>query len=335
MQFTRAGNFQVDQNGILATATGQRVQGWPLDTTSNTVDTSQPIGDIVVPVGTSRPAVPTTTFSAAANLDSAATASETFAVPVNIYDSLGNSHVITATFTPGGTANTWTASITSSDPAIKSITGGGPFTFTFNSTGSLSTVTGGTPADASGNINGISIAYVPALDGATTPQTLSWTPWQTPPVAAAGSTPAVPGVGLITQFAQTSASSAITQNGSASAQLTSVSITNGGSVVAQFSDGTQSAVAQLALASVRNPDSLISTGDNNFQLGETSATPVVGSAGTGGRGQIVGGSLESSNVDIATEFTQLIIFQRSYSANARVITTSDQVTQETINLIQA
>jgi flagellar hook protein FlgE len=78
---------------------------------------------------------------------------------------------------------------------------------------------------------------------------------------------------------------------------------------------------------------LVSTGNNNFRTGESSAIPVVGQAGTGGRGAIVGGSLESSNVDMATEFTQLIIFQRSYSANARVITTTDQISQETINLI--
>ena len=93
-----------------------------------------------------------------------------------------------------------------------------------------------------------------------------------------------------------------------------------------------SRLAQLALASIRNPDSLVSTGNNNYRVGQDTATPVVGQAGTGGRGAIVGGSLESSNVDMATEFTQLIIFQRSYSANARVITTTDQISQETINL---
>ena len=331
-EFTRAGNFQVDQNGILTTATGERVQGWPLDTTTNTVNTSQPIGDIVVPVGTSRPAVATTSFSAALNLDSAAATGTTFAVPINVYDSLGNSHVVTATFIKDLTLpNTWNATVSSTDPTV-TVTKGGPFVFTFNSDGSLDTVTGASGVDANGNITGISLALT---NGATTPQTLSWTPWQTQPVAAAGAIPAVPGVGLLTQFAQTSASSAINQNGSASAQLTSVSITDGGSVLAQYSDGTQQAVAQVALASVRNPDSLIATGNNNFQLGEASAIPVVGVAGSGGRGQIVGGSLESSNVDIATEFTQLIIYQRTYSANARVITTTDQVTQETINLIQA
>ena len=112
-----------------------------------------------------------------------------------------------------------------------------------------------------------------------------------------------------------------------------MTITDNGSVLADYSNGSQQEVARLALVSIRNPSSMVSSGNNNYRAGQDSAAPVVGEAGTGGRGTIVGGSLESSNVDMATEFTQLIIFQRSYSANARVITTTDQISQETINLI--
>jgi flagellar hook protein FlgE len=202
------------------------------------------------------------------------------------------------------------------------LTGNGPFTFTFNTDGSLQTVTGSDPT--TGDITGIQMAIT---GGAQSPQNLSWSPWQTPPVGTTA------GVGRITQFAEASAASSISQDGLPAAQLTSVSITDGGVVLADYSNGSQQQVAQLALVSIRNPDSLVSTGNNNFRTGESSAIPVVGQAGTGGRGAIVGGSLESSNVDMATEFTQLIIFQRSYSANARVITTTDQISQETINLI--
>ena len=81
-------------------------------------------------------------------------------------------------------------------------------------------------------------------------------------------------------------------------------------------------VARLTLASIRNPDSLLSTGGNNFRTGVSTAIPVIGLANTGGRGSIIGASLESSNVDIADEFTKLIIYQRAYSASARVITTT-------------
>jgi flagellar hook protein FlgE len=324
--FTRAGDFQVDQNGILTTATGQRVQGWSLDTATNTVDPSSALGDIIVPVGTNRAAQATTSFSADLNLDASAAAGATFSVPINVYDSLGNSHVLSATFTKGATALTWSATVSSSDPAVTSMTGNGPFTFTFTADGSLASVTGTGADPTTGNITGITAK----LNNGANDMTLAWTPWVTPPVTGP---PAVAGVGSVTQFAETSATSAITQDGLPAAQLTNVSITDGGVVLAQYSNGSQQEVAQVALASIRNPDSLVSTGNNSYRTGEDTAAPVVGQASTGGRGAIVGGSLESSNVDMATEFTQLIIFQRSYSANARVITTTDQISQDTINLI--
>jgi flagellar hook protein FlgE len=136
----------------------------------------------------------------------------------------------------------------------------------------------------------------------------------------------------ITQFAQPSAISANTQDGSAPSQLINVAIAESGRVVAQFSNGQQRIVAQLALASIRNPDSLLATSNNNFLLGADSALPAVGVADTGGRGKVNGGALESSNVDIAQEFTNLIVLQRGYQANSRVITTSDELSQETLNL---
>jgi flagellar hook protein FlgE len=86
---------------------------------------------------------------------------------------------------------------------------------------------------------------------------------------------------------------------------------------------------------IGNPDSLISAGDNNYVLGANTATPAIGVPGTGGRGTVLGGSIEASTVDIATEFTNLIVYQRSYEANARMVTTVDQLSQDTINLKQA
>jgi flagellar hook protein FlgE len=89
---------------------------------------------------------------------------------------------------------------------------------------------------------------------------------------------------------------------------------------------------QLAMATVRNPNSLIAVGNNNFQLGARSAEPAIGTPGTGGRGTIIGGAIENSNVDIAREFTNLIILQRGYQANAKTVTTVDELSQDTINL---
>jgi flagellar hook protein FlgE len=139
---------------------------------------------------------------------------------------------------------------------------------------------------------------------------------------------------LITQFSQPSATSALTQNGAAAANLTSVGIANGGQIVAQYSNGQQVTVGQMAMATIVNPESLISAGDNNYEVGSNTATPAIGLPSTGGRGAVVGGSIEASTVDIATEFTNLIVYQRSYEANARMVTTEDQLLQDTIALKQ-
>ena len=322
--YTRAGNFRIDKNGILVTASGERLQGWSLNTITGQVDPSDPIGDIVVPVGTNRAAKATTAFNMSLNLDASASPGSAFSVPINVYDSLGNSHVISATFTKQATVNTWNASVSSTDPAVTAIDPAGPWVFTFNANGGLDTVSGTGYNDGTGLIEGIGLT----LDnGSQSPQLMNWSPWQTAP----SGTPPV-GVGRLSQFAQPSASSAISQDGLAAAQLVNVSIGDGGSVQAVYSNGSVQEVARLSLASIRNPDTLVSVGSNNFRLGGATAIPVVGQADTGGRGSILGGSLESSDVDIANEFTKLIIFQRAYSASARVITTADEISQETINL---
>jgi flagellar hook protein FlgE len=142
------------------------------------------------------------------------------------------------------------------------------------------------------------------------------------------------GAAQITQISEPSAVSTSTQDGVAAAELVKVGIGTGGELVAQYSDGEQREVGQIALATVRNPQSLSSVGDNNYQLSANTAAPVIGTPSTGGRGTIIGGELESSTVDIATEFTNLIVYQRSYQANAKVVTTEDQLSQDTIAIKQ-
>jgi flagellar hook protein FlgE len=142
------------------------------------------------------------------------------------------------------------------------------------------------------------------------------------------------GVGRLTQFGQPNSPSANSQNGSPAAQVIKVGLGDGGKILAGYSDGSQVTVGQVAMAAIRNPDSLVAVGNNNYQLSAKSATPAIGAPDTGGRGSIVGGALESSNVDIATEFTNMIVLQRDYEANARVVTTVDQLSQDTINLVR-
>lgn len=310
--YTRGGNLQVNKEGQLVTATGFRVQGW---TESNGVlDTTQPVTEIVLPVGSLRAPLPTRSFSFDLNLDAAETAGPppgTFSTSMEVYDSLGRSHVVSVTFTKNATANQWDYAMTVPDADLQTP----PFT----------PVTGSITFDAQGRLATPAVTDPPPemtvtglADGAAD-MTITWSLYNA----------ASP---RLTQFAQPSAVAANSQDGSPAAQLIRVGIGNGGKILAQYSNGQQVSVGQLAMTSIRNPESMIAVGNNNFQMSARTALPAIGVPGTGGRGQIMGGAVEFSTVDIAREFTNLIVLQRGYQANARVITAADEISQETINL---
>ena len=317
--YTRAGNFQTNSSGDLMTDTGDYVQGWTtLDPTTGAVDTNGPVGNIVVPVGSLKPPTTTTTMSASLNLNSNAAADSTsaFSDTVQVYDSLGSSHVLTINFQKTG-ANTWSYDVTVPGQDVSGGTAGTPFdtgasgSLTFNANGQLTDPPAGSPIAVS----------IPGLSDGANDLNITWNLYDSS------------GSGLITQFGQASSPSASTQNGSPAAELDHVGLANGGQILAEYTDGTQVVVGQVALASIRNPSTLIATGQNNYQLSELTATPSVGVPGTGGRGTIQGAAIEASTVDIATEFTNLIVYQRGYEANAHVVTTADTLSQDTINLI--
>ncbi len=319
MLYTRAGNFQVDKSGFLLTDTGNQVQGWTtVDPSTGKINSNGPITNIVVPTGGLQAPVTTTSLSVDLNLNASAAADTTsdFSTPVTVYDSLGNSHVLTIGFEKTG-INQWSYKVSIPGEDVSGGTPGAPFdipgasgSLTFDSTGQLTSPAPGQP---------IPIAVTGLNDGGAD-MAISWDPYNS-------------GVGRITQFGQPSASSASNQNGSAAAQLVHVGLSDGGMIVAQYSNGVQTVVGQLAMASVRNPATLIAAGNNSFSLSALTANPSIGTPGTGGRGQIVGGAVEASTVDIASEFTNLIVYQRGYEANAHVVTTADQLSQDTINLI--
>lgn len=313
--YTRDGSFQINANGELATAAGDAVQGW--SSIGGTVNPNGPIGNITVPLGASVPASATTTMSMSVNLNAQATgANATFSAPIQVYDSLGESHTLTATYTNTG-ANTWTYALTI--PAADLTAGGtttvASGTMTFGPDGNLIS-----PAVASDpqavNITGLA-------DGAAN-MTINWNLYNP-----------TTGSSTITQLAESSGVGSTTQNGYAAGQISNVSLQNGGLLVASYSNGQTTTIGQLALASIANPDTLNVAGNNYLQASAMTATPSVGTAGSGARGQIIAGALESSTVDIAQEFTSLLTFERSYQANSRVITVSDQLMQDTVGLIQA
>ena len=142
------------------------------------------------------------------------------------------------------------------------------------------------------------------------------------------------GVGLITQEASASSTPSIQQDGTASGTLKNFSIGSDGTITGSFTNGTTATVGQIALASFADEQGLSRAGGNDFQPTLASGQATIGAPTTGGLGTLSGGALEQSNVDIATEFANLIVAQRSYEANARVVTTFDQITQSTINIKQ-
>jgi len=310
--YTRGGNLQINKQGQLVTATCFRVQGW--NEVNGVLDTTQPPTDVMVPVGSLRAPVASNTFSFDLNLDASAVAGPpptTFSTSIEVYDSLGGSHIVSVNFSKTANPGEWDYSMSFPDadlatPPFTAVTG----TIEFDSSGKMTSPAAGSPMPA---------MPVTGLKNGAADLALTWNLYN-------GTAP------RLTQFSQTSAVAANTQDGSPAAQLVRVGIGDGGRVLAQYSNGQQVAVGQLSMAAIRNPESMLAVGNNNYQLSARSALPAVGLPGTGGRGSIMGGSVEFSTVDIAREFTNLIVLQRGYQANARVVTAVDEISQETINL---
>lgn len=305
------------------------------------INTAGAIGDIVLPVGSNRQPIATENLALTLNLDATAPTytainpptGSTFSTSLEVFDSKGQSYPLAVTFTNQG-GNTWSVSgkLNGITPPLDLDPAGGetPVTagtalVTFDSNGNLVTT------DAAGKSCYDPITF--ALKAADTlPDSAGFGDPLTGMVSL--SLLSAGGIPTATQYAQKSAVSANSADGNAAANLTSLGIANGGTIQATYSDGTQVAVGQLAMATFRNSDSLIAVGGNNYQPSGLTSKPSVGVPNGGGRGQILGGSLEASTVDIANEFTNLIVYQRSYQANSKVVTTTDQVTLDTINLIQ-
>ena len=314
--YTRAGNFQLAADGTLQTATGEDVQGWT--ETGGVLNTTGPVGNIVVPSNALVTPSASTQFSLNMNLNSAGVVGDpttgSFSSPIQVVDSLGATHTLTVDFTKTG-PNAWSYNITIPGEDLASGKAGTPSSvakgnLTFNAQGQLTAPAAGSP---------VAVAITGLADGAAD-LNLNWNLY-----ANSAST--------VTQYSSASALSGSTQNGVAAAQLTQVGLDTNGQVVAHYSNGSSLVLAQVALAGISNPETLVSVGNNNFQVGAATATPVVGTAATGSRGSIEGGALESSTVDIASEFTNLIVYQRAYQANSRVISTTDQIVQDLISLI--
>jgi flagellar hook protein FlgE len=306
--YTRAGDFTQNASGYLVTADGYEVMGYPA--TNGVVNTNGGLEPIQLPMGMISAPTATQNISLEANLSSNTAVGGTYDTNITVYDSLGTSHVLSLDFTRTSSGWSYTATLPSSD-----ITGG---------TGTATTVASGSLSfDSNGNLTSttpITLSIPNLADGAST-MSMNW--------ELASSS----GTGLITQVSGSSSTSNTTQDGATSGSLTSFSINSDGTISGAFSNGTK-VVGQIALANFANLQGLTKEGDNNYSATISSGAAVVGTPGTSSMGTLTGSALELSNVDMSTEFSNLIIAERGYQANAKSVTTFDQIAQDTINLIR-
>jgi len=310
-QYTRAGNFTRNSQGELTTQDGQLVMGYPA--VNGVISASQTLAPLVVNQGQLIPAAPTTAIQAQLNLDASSAVGTSFSTPLTVFDSLGTSHVLTYQFTKTA-SNVWNYQL--SIPAADTGGTGAP---TVIKAGNLTFNTDGTLATPTAPVTGIAVTGL--ADGAAD-LNMTWNLQDSN------------GNALLTQSAAPSATAGTFQNGYGSGTLTDFTITSDGTIEGSFSNDQTLALGQIALGNFANPQGLLRTGANSYQSTLSSGAPVIGVAGTGGIGTITGDSLEQSNVDIASEFANMIITQRGYQANARVVTAFDTLTQTTINITQ-
>ena len=332
VQYSRAGNFQLNTNQELVAINGESVQGWIRDRATGVVDTFRPTDAITLQGNDRIEPVSTSNISIAANLQSGSVLP--FSRPIQIFDSLGSPHIMTLTFTPVAPTGTNSAafelgaSISSSElvdlntglpPATDpNVLAAQPVVIEFDQNGVL--VIPAVPFSAALDMAAVAPpAGLAFLNGAA-PLTATWN------FLDSLNQP------RISSVAAPSAVTDLFQDGSASAELTAISISDGGRVNGTYSDGRILLLAQLAMARFTNPQALQAVGNNNYLPTNSAGLPITGPANSSGLGSIVGLSLEGSNVDIAQEFTNLLTFQRGFQANSRVITTADELNQEALNL---
>ncbi len=299
--YTRAGNFTVDGDGtLISPANGAIVQGLIADSMGNISSSSQ-IGDIKLPLNVMTAAQKTTTIKLTGNLDETAAVGDTHAMGVTVFDATGAPHNLQYAFTNTG-VGTWDYAVTCGTSTLSPSTG----TVTFNNDGTFASFTGQP------------VTVTPASGAAAFDIDVN-----------AGTAGDING---LAGFALSSNAVVSYQNGYQAGSLNNIAIDGAGVVHGSFTNGVSQALAQIGLARFNNPGGLVQQGDNMFSVSANSGLPVLGFAGTSDASSITAGALEDSNVDLSQEFTDMIVTQRGFQANARIITTSDQMLMDLVNL---
>lgn len=350
--YTRAGNFGLDNEGTMVNpANGMRVQGWQTQTIDGVdlLNTSGQTEDLVIPVGSKIEAKATTHVDYACNLDkrlpeiqegasAADIRSSTWETEFKIYDDFGEEHTLSISFTRvPGTQNQWRAS-TVIDPqnAEETATRIGlgttdgvedSFTVFFDNYGKLAAVEdsagnrspdlGSIVLQASYNVLGANAGD----DGEPTRQTLNINFGQIGSVQ-----------NTITQFAEKSSTKAYEQDGYTMGYLENFKIDQSGMITGVYSNGANRLLGQIALASFANQGGLEKAGENTYVQSNNSGYANISTSGVAGKGKLIAGALEMSNVDLTDQFTDLIVTQRGFQASSKTIQTSDTMLDTVLNL---
>ncbi|MGE5559975.1 MAG: flagellar hook protein FlgE [Chloroflexota bacterium] len=320
--YTRSGNFDLDSEGYLINpGNGMRVQGWTADNTGALpVRDENHLSDIRIPVGQPIAALATDDFSYSGNLDASVPVGTTWATSVDIFDGKGQVHPLSITFTKVAN-NVWDYTIGAPeagipDPTVTATAGAfatdptwpvlaaNQGRIVFSADGSFDAASNPTEVTIDLDLSSIGTA-----DISTTIQ-----------------------LSDLTQYASKSTASAASRNGYPMGALETFTIDASGTITGVYSNGLTQTIGQVGLANFSNPAGLLKKGDNVYVESNNSGLKQIGEPGTAGRGVIAPGSLEMSNVDLSQEFTNMIITQRGFQANSRIITTSDEMLQELVNL---
>lgn len=317
--YTRAGQFTLDKDGFVINPDGLRVQGYQYTTGGQLTGI---LGDIDVSKFNNSTA-PTANINFSANIDSRSVEIPTgfnindpsntsnFSSVITVYDSLGNARHITLYFTKtAGNQWQWNAVVGASDSASGNTEIQASGTMTFDSTGALINLTSST-----GTVSGTSSSEVFNFGGGATPNQ---------PIAI--------NFQNFSQFASESSTIFQSQDGFPAGTLKGLSISQDGVISGIFTNGQIKPIAQLALAKFMAPTQLTKFGRNLYAESFDSGVAIIGTPNNSGLGRVLSNTLELSNVDLAEEFVRMISAQRGFQANSRIITTTDELMQELVNL---
>lgn len=350
--YSRAGAFGLDNEGTLVNpANGFRVQGWMAREMDGemVLNTASNAEDLIIPIGTKDPAKATENVNFACNLNKntpeilegaspADIAKGTWATEFKVYDSFGNDHNLTVSFTRVlGNPNQWQGRvIVDPENADETQTRVGLgttdgvedfFLVNFDNNGSLLSVTdsAGNNTNPEGEIL-LQTSFMvmdsnPDADGNPTRQTLNIN------LGTIGSQK-----NTITQSASQSSTKAFYQDGYTMGYLDNFKIDSSGIITGVYSNGTNRTIGQIALATFTNQGGLEKVGDNNYVESNNSGLANIGTSGIAGKGSLLAGALEMSNVDLTEQMTDMIVTQRGFQANSKTIQTADTLLETVMSL---